>query len=706
MPLAELLPRKEAEALSAAFDMRFAADLVAHLPRRHVFRGELTRMSRLEDGEHVTLVAEVVSASARRMRSRRGQLVEAIITDGHGRVKLTWFNQAWRAEELVPGTRGLFSGKVGFYRGDAQLSHPDYQLFRDEGDSEEAIEKWTNRPIPIYPATAKCTSWQVQRAVEKVLEMLPEFPDPIPPEFRPEEHWTYDLALRRIHLPRSRGDIEGARKALKFTEAFELQTALLQQRARSAQQPAIARPPERDGLRDEFDAHLPFSLTEDQRLVGERLEAEIAESTPMHRLLQGEVGSGKTVVAVRAMLQVAEHGGQSAMLAPTEVLANQHLRSITESLGPELSKRLMPTLLTGSLTKTERQRALLRIVTGDARIVVGTHALISEDVQYEDLGLIVIDEQHRFGVEQRERLRRKGKASPHVLVLTATPIPRTVAMTTFGDLDVSTLRELPGGRAGISSFLVGLAEHPHWIERVWERTAEELAKGRQAFVVCPSIEPGEPGEGVEAAEDEQAAASVAEVLEQLREHPLLAGRRIEPLHGRMSAEEKDSVMLDYAAGRIDVVVATTVIEVGVNVPNASTMIVLDADRFGVSQLHQLRGRVGRGEHAGVCLLVTAAPQESLAYERVSAVAGTLDGFELAERDVELRREGDVLGSAQSGGRSSLKLLRVTKDADVIAEARLAAAELIERDPELRSAPVLRESLRRLSGAERAHLEMG
>lgn len=697
-PIEAVMSEKDATEVRVELGLTTVGDLVSYLPRRHQKPGERAHINELEPDEHVTLMADVSKATSTRMRSRHGTRQEIEITDGFGFVKVTFFNQPWRVQQFQPGQRGLFSGKVKLYRGMPQLTHPDC-IPLDELNSEQDLLEFVQRPMPIYPATAGMQSWRIQRLIKNALDYVPEIPDPVPAKIREGRYeLDYDSAIRLIHVPMGDRDLGASMETLKFTEAFLLQTALLQQRYASATQPATPRPLGKDGYRDQLDADLPFVLTSDQREVGDTIERELASETPMNRLLQGEVGSGKTLVAVRAMLQVAESGGQSALLAPTEVLANQHLRSITESLGPELSAALMPTLLTGSLTKSERQKAMLRIVTGDARIVVGTHALLTDTVEFDDLGLVVIDEQHRFGVEQRESLRRKGRATPHTLVLTATPIPRTVAMTSFGDLDVSTLRVLPAGRAGISTFMVSLAEHPQWVERVWERTAEELAAGRQAFVVCPSIEPGEDGDAT--------AASVIETLALLRQNPVLRGRRIEPLHGRMSADDKDSTMRQFAAGDIDVVVATTVIEVGVNVPNASIMVVLDADRFGISQLHQLRGRVGRGEHAGVCLLVTEAPQQTVAYERLSAVAATIDGFELAERDLELRREGDVLGSRQSGGKSSLKVLRVTRDGEVIADARAAAMSFLERDPRLLSAPALRDALTRLSGHELAHLEMG
>jgi ATP-dependent DNA helicase RecG len=433
---------------------------------------------------------------------------------------------------------------------------------------------------------------------------------------------------------------------------------------------------------------------------------------PMNRLVQGEVGSGKTLVALRAMLQVAESGGQAALIAPTEVLAAQHLRSITRMLGPQLAPELMPTLLTGQLTAAERRKAALRVASGQARIVVGTHALLSAKTTFADLGLVVVDEQHRFGVEQREALRAKGTA-PHTLVLTATPIPRTVAMTVFGDLDVSTIRTMPAGRAGIETFVAPVAERPSWFARVWERVAEEVATGRQAFVVCAAIDADTGAEDdTDDAPPEGGAQArtrwgVVQVAELLARHPLFDAIRVATLHGKMPADEKDAVMQSFARGDIDVLVATTVIEVGVDVPNASTMVILEADRFGVSQLHQLRGRVGRGAHAGLCLLVTESAPGTSSRSRVEAVARTLDGFELAEVDLELRGEGDVLGAAQSGARSSLRLLRVVMDAEIIALARAEAEKLIAADPSLAEHPGLAAAIaRRVSAEEFAALAKG
>ena len=708
---------RTANALQKAFGLATVGDLLTHYPRRYASRGELTALTELPVDENVTIVAEVLSVSERSMKAKRGSIVEAKISDGKGILTLTFFNQSWRSKELRPGVRGIFAGKVGSYKGTLQLAHPDYELFESSADaSSDATRKWAELPIPIYPATSTIASWQLQKTIRVVLDGLPELEDPVPSDIRSRRGLLdFARAIELIHRPQRDSEWQSARKALRFQEAFVLQAALVQQRTVLRSRKATPREP--GPTAKAFDDAMPFTLTGDQRHVGEEIARDMAAPSPMNRLIQGEVGSGKTLVALRAMLSVADSGGQSALLAPTEVLAGQHLRSIVSTLGPDVAARLRPTLLTGQLSVAERKKALLAVVSGSARIVVGTHALLSETVSFFDLGLVVVDEQHRFGVDQREALRLKGVNSPHVLVLTATPIPRTVAMTVFGDLDISTIAELPAGRSPILSHVVPVAEKPGWMARVWERVAEEVAAGHQVFVVCPAIassvaeeaDPDDAGALPDAAEEapKAPAANVTDVTASLKSNPVLDGVRISSLHGRMASDEKDAVMRAFAAREIDVLVATTVIEVGVDVPNATAMVVLDADRFGVSQLHQLRGRVGRGSAQGVCLFVTSAEPETLARERVEAVASTLDGFELAQKDLELRREGDVLGSTQSGGRSSLRLLRVARDGDLISDARELAASVIEFDPALAEFPALREAIaRRLDETEAAFLSKG
>lgn len=713
--LEDALGAASAKTLGRAFGMQSVGDLLAHYPRRYADPGELTPIRDLPLGETVTIVAEVLSSSFRRMRNRPGAMVDVVIGDGIGRMSLTFFAKnvgaaEWRSKDLAVGRRGVFSGKVGEFNGVTQFAHPEYELFDDEDAARRSADARAAVPIPIYPATSAIQTWQIARLIGRVLDDLVDAPDPLTAEIRErEELLTAGEALELVHRPRTRNDIDPAVRTLRMHEALTLQTALLQQRDAVRALSATSRPALAGGLLERFDASLPYTLTPDQETVGDQIAADLVGAWPMNRLVQGEVGSGKTLVALRAMLQVAESGGQAALIAPTEVLAGQHLRSIAKMLGPDLAPLLMPTLLTGQMPAAERRKAALRVASGQALIVVGTHALLGEKTTFADLGLVVVDEQHRFGVEQREALRAKG-SSPHALVLTATPIPRTVAMTVFGDLDTSVIRTMPAGRAGIESFVAPLAEHPGWFNRVWERAAEEIAQGRQVFAVCAAIDTtkktAEAGEQPALAPEGASGPrwGVVQLDEALATHPTLGGLRRAVLHGRMPSDEKDAVMQSFARGDIDLLLATTVIEVGVDVPNASTMIVLDADRFGVSQLHQLRGRVGRGGVPGLCLLVTEAEAGSLARDRVDAVAATLDGFALAEVDLELRGEGDVLGAAQAGVRSSLKLLRVVKDAGLITRAREVAEGILAADPDLTEHPGLREAIgRRVSDEDRAAL---
>ncbi|WP_430593602.1 ATP-dependent DNA helicase RecG [Humidisolicoccus flavus] len=712
-PLSRAVPKSTADRLSRAFGYKTVGQLLAHYPRRYATRGQLTPLDALQIGEMVTVVAEIAEIKGRdtgkrQKNGRPGRLTIVTIHDGTARLDLSFFNQAWRERDLAPGLTGVFSGSVGMYNGRRQLSHPSYEIFEK---NEVDPKQWAEEPIPLYPATASLSSAEISKLIRAVLDVTPPLQDPLPEAVRSAEGLLdFDTAVRGVHAPATQAEGTAAMRTLRYHEAFILQTSLLQIRAQQRTQHAT---PRASGeLLARFDASLPFTLTEDQASIGKVIAAEIASEAPMSRLVQGEVGSGKTLVALRAMLQVAQSGGQSVMIAPTEVLAAQHLRSIVQSLGPDLAAELRPVLITGQLPAAERKRALLAAAAGGSLIVVGTHALLEPHVQFADLGLAVIDEQHRFGVAQRERLREKGTAV-HSLVLTATPIPRTVAMTVFGDLDVSMLRSMPSGRKVIESFVVPAKEKPQLFHRVWHRVAEELDRGHQSFVVCPAIDANEPDPELPVFEEAVAAdapmftddgtaptrapirlANVAETITNLRASPVLAGKRIEGLTGAMASAEKDEIMQAFARGAIDVLVATTVIEVGVNVPNATVMVVLDAERFGVSQLHQLRGRVGRGEAGGIALLVTNAMADSDARTRVEAVAATSDGFELAELDLQLRGEGDVLGTGQAGVRSSLKLLRAVKDAAIIANARSHARTLIDEDPGLRAYPVLAEAIAR------------
>ncbi|MYW55161.1 ATP-dependent DNA helicase RecG [Streptomyces sp. SID8376] len=724
-PLKKVLGPATAKVMAEHLGLHTVGDLLHHYPRRYEERGRLTHLADLPMDEHVTVVAQVADARLHTFASSRaprgkGQRLEVTITDGSGRLTLVFFGAGVHKphKELLPGTRAMFAGKVSVFNRRLQLAHPAYELLR--GDAEETVDTWAGALIPIYPATAKLESWKIGKALQTVLPSAQEAADPLPESLREGRGLvTLPEALLKIHRPHTKADIEEARARLKWDEAFVLQAALARRRHADAQLPAVPRRPKPDGILAAFDDRLPFTLTEGQRKVSEEIFADLATDHPMHRLLQGEVGSGKTMVALRAMLAVVDAGGQAAMLAPTEVLAQQHHRSITEMMG-ELAQGGMlggaddatkVVLLTGSMGAAARRQALLDLATGEAGIVIGTHALIEDKVRFHDLGLVVVDEQHRFGVEQRDALRGKGKQPPHLLVMTATPIPRTVAMTVFGDLETSVLDQLPAGRSPIASHVVPAADKPHFLARAWERVREEVEKGHQAYVVCPRIGDEEDGAKAKKKSPEDEAEkrpplAVLDTAEQLARGPL-AGLRVEVLHGRMQPDDKDAVMRRFAAGEVDVLVATTVIEVGVNVPNATVMVIMEADRFGVSQLHQLRGRVGRGSAPGLCLLVTEMPEASPARQRLDAVASTLDGFELSRIDLEQRREGDVLGQAQSGTRSSLRMLAVIDDEEVIAEAREEATRIVAADPDLERLPALRTALDALLDEEREqYLEKG
>jgi ATP-dependent DNA helicase RecG len=717
-PLARVLGPKTAGSMGDQLGLATVGDLLRHYPRRYASRGEQTDLADVQVGDRVTVLAQVRSVTTRPMRNRRGSLTEVVVGDGSGRMKLVFFNH--RHAQLKPNAWGMFAGTVGEWRGEKQFAHPDMHLLEGTDDEDD----WARALVPIYPASKDVSSWVIQKSVKLLLGAsggLGELvEDPLPEEVR-TRHGLLPLAgaLLDIHRPTTLDDVERAVSRLKWDEALVLQLTLAARRRAAALEPGIARPRRAGGLLDAVDAALPFALTEGQHEVGEELARELDRDQPMHRLLQGEVGSGKTVVALRAMAQVVDAGGQAALLAPTEVLAAQHARGIRELLGPlgragELdgdAAGTRVTLLTGSLKAAARRQARAEVADGSAGIVIGTHALLQEGVDFADLGLVVVDEQHRFGVEQRDALRAKGNRPPHVLVMTATPIPRTVAMTVYGDLEISTLRQLPSGRGGVSSSVVPAVEKPGWVDRAWARLREEVEGGRQAYVVCPRIgdAPGddEPEDADGAPPDDEGASSdrrpplaVLDVAELLRGGPL-AGLRLDVLHGRMTPEEKDTSMRAFAAGETQVLVATTVVEVGVDVPNATVMVVMDADRFGVSQLHQLRGRVARGKHPGLCLLVTEAPTSSPTGQRLAAVAATSDGFELARLDLETRREGDVLGAAQSGRRSGIRLLSLLEDEELIATARTEATALLATDRGLADHPGLAAEVAALATDERA-----
>lgn len=707
---------KQASKIEQAFGYTTVGDLLRHYPRRYVPKGSLSDLGAIEVDQHVTLIAQVLSVEQKSYPDRRTgrmawRLEVVVATDDH-ELMLTFFDKKkhiadWRRQHVSVGMHGVFSGKIGRFRNRWQLTNPQTQLFAGagedgEGQARESFERQPNL-MTLYPATATVQSWQLEKAIGIALDLVDDVPEPVPASVRLAQGLLGSRqALEWMHRPDSWADQKAAERTLRFEEAFVTQTVLARRRAQLAQLPAQARPGVEGGLLDRFDAKLPFELTAGQRQVSEQILGDLTGGHPMHRLLQGEVGSGKTVVALRAMLRVVDSGGQAALLAPTEVLAQQHHRSITAMLGDLAAAGMLGgaehatqvALLTGSLGAAARRSALLDAASGAAGIVIGTHALLEEHVQFADLGLVVVDEQHRFGVEQRAALAAKaGESWPHVLVMTATPIPRTVAMTVFGDLETSTLTELPAGRAPIQSSVVPMRYQPAWLDRAWQRVREEVDAGHQVYVVCPRVDPDDKAEDVRLAAVEEVAPLLA--------GGALKGLRVEMLHGRMAPDRKETVMRSFADGEVDVLVATTVIEVGVDVANATVMVVLDADRFGVSQLHQLRGRVGRGGHPGLCLLVTQAERGTAALERLEAVAATTDGFELSRVDLEQRREGDVLGAAQSGSRSGLRLLSVLEHEDEIVAAREAAVEVVSADPTLRSHPALAAEVHRLDESQQA-----
>ncbi|MCA4132079.1 ATP-dependent DNA helicase RecG [Arthrobacter sp. M4] len=745
LPLERRVGKRSAAPIEKHLSLRTVGELLNYFPRRYLNRGELTPIGELPQDEEVTLIARVLSNSTRQMRSRRGSLTDVVVGDEApgGRsatLKISFFNGYRARSELQPGRRAMFSGKVTRYGGALGLTNPDFTLLDADPDAPGGVdpEAFAAMPVPVYPATAKMTSWSIQKVVSALLETvdLDSLVDPLPEELAEREGFiSLSDAYRKIHAPATAADWQQARDRFRFQEALVLQTALARRRAQLAAEEATARRPISGGLLEAFDARLPFTLTAGQSAVGKTLSEELAKDTPMNRLLQGEVGSGKTIVALRAMLQVVDAGGQAALLAPTEVLAAQHFESIRRTLGNLAADGLLGgagmlgaaapsdgagqvhvSLLTGSMPTAVRKQAMLDAASGTAGIIIGTHALLSDKTVFHDLGLIVVDEQHRFGVEQRDALRAKAHRPPHLLVMTATPIPRTVAMTVFGDLETSVLDEQPAGRAPIRTHVVGLAENPKWARRIWSRSREEIDAGHQVYVVCPKIGDNDdgdfsPGEAEPTdSELEDAArqlASVTAVVETLRDEPALQGVRLEPLHGRQDPDVKSETMASFANNQTSLIVSTTVIEVGVDVPNATLMVILDADRFGISQLHQLRGRVGRGGLPGTCLLVTTLEPGHPSRRRLDAVAATTDGFILSQEDLRLRREGDILGASQSGGRSTLRLLRVLEHEDVIARARTEAQRIVAADPELLHHRVLASAIDDYLNPEKeAFLERG
>lgn len=691
-------------------------DLLQHCPRRYVGGTEMSDFRSLMVDDEVALIAQVHRTEHAFGKAK--QRLKVTLTDGRRNyISATFFADKdylirhWQ-KVLPVGARGIFVGKVGEFNGALQLAHPDFVVLGDgnqivagrNGEREKALVRQTQRDalVGIYPATRALPTWVIADSIALVMDNLGRLPDPLPEPIR-RRGGAIELgqAFEAVHAPATMEQAERGLHRLRFGEGLGAQLLLAYRRAE--RQKIGVKPIKGGELLAAFDAQLPFELTGGQKQVSEEIFADLARTFPMSRLLQGEVGSGKTVIALRTMIAAVDAGSQAVLLAPTEVLAKQHFRTILDMLG-DLGSDLAGVevdLLTASRSSAAKRGIQDRLAAGQPGITIGTHALLSQGIEFGNLGLVVVDEQHRFGVEQRAALSAKAGTEPHTLVMTATPIPRSVAMTIFGDLDVSTLRELPLGRAEVKTVFVNTEQQPRWVSRAWERAKEEVAEGRQVFIVCPRIDAQDTSSrsdaGLEDAADERVLSSVVALAQELSAGPL-AGLGVGIAHGRQPATERDQVMADFVSGKLDVLVSTTVVEVGVDVPNASMMIIVDADRFGLSQLHQLRGRIGRGSHPGLCLLLAPlVDPSSPAARRLEALTLTRDGFELAETDLELRREGNVLGTEQSGGSSGLRLLRVLEDVELIKLTKKIAVEVVEADPEAEQ-PWVRDSLRTAAAA--------
>ncbi|KUH92637.1 ATP-dependent DNA helicase RecG [Mycobacterium sp. IS-1556] len=710
--LDHVLGRKAADPLEEHFGIRTVNDLLRHYPRK--YSDEMTTVNddeNLEEGVHVTFVDVITKAELKRTnREPRREYLVVTLGRRTPKVTATFFNVKYLKRQLVKDAKVMLSGEVGYFKGTMQLTHPAFLVLHDSGamkgskslkaiaeasgaTGDELLAAFERDFFPIYPACKKVQTWEIYACVRQVLDVLDPIPEPLPKSFlRQHDLITEDRALRAVHTAERSTERDAAIARLTYDEAIGLQWALTDRRHGELSESGPVAVRRDDGLVCALHNRLPFELTDGQREVLDVISSELASTRPMNRMLQGEVGSGKTIVAVLAMSQMVDAGYQCALLAPTEVLAAQHARSIRDVLGPlgmggqlggaDGATRVV--LLTGSMTAQQKRAVRDEVAGGDAGIVIGTHALLQDAVEFHRLGMVVVDEQHRFGVEQRDRLRAKAPegVTPHLLVMTATPIPRTVALTYYGDLETSTLRELPRGRQPITTNTVFATQKPAWLDRAWTRIAEEVSSGRQAYVVASRIDENDKPKGED--DDKQRGGpppiTVVELFDRLSSSGPLAGLRLGLMHGRLPSDEKDAVMAAFRSGEIDVLVCTTVIEVGVDVPNATVMVVMDADRFGISQLHQLRGRIGRGQHPSLCLLVTKLPEGSKAGARLNAVASTLDGFKLADLDLYERQEGDVLGFNQSGRAITLRFLSLLEHLDIILAARDFCSALYEQDP--------------------------
>ncbi|WP_137147083.1 ATP-dependent DNA helicase RecG [Mycolicibacterium sp. CR10] len=721
-----VIGKKAAGSLAEHFDIHTVNDLLRYFPRKYsdgmTVRAEGEDLD-LEKGEHVTFIDVITDTKIGDMkpvfdkkskRMRHPKWLRVTLGEHRRRVTATFFNAGWMIDKLPTGTRIMLSGEVDFFNGAMQLSHPDFLVLASPvgkeigtkslktiasastASGDDLLAEFEREFFPIYPANSKMQTWDIYACVRQVLAVLDPITEPMPNWFvREHDLISEDKALRAVHVAETQAQRARAIERLTFDEAVGLQWGLVVRRHRELSDSGPAAPRRDDGLVAAMTAQLPFELTQGQHEVLDVISSELTATRPMNRMLQGEVGSGKTIVSVLAMLQMIDAGHQCALLAPTEVLAAQHAQSIRAMLGPlgmagqlgGADNATRVALLTGSMSVQQKREVRDEVASGEAGIVIGTHALLQEAVEFHRLGMVVVDEQHRFGVDQRDRLRAKAPDGvvPHLLVMTATPIPRTVALTVYGDLETSTLRELPRGRQPITSNTIFMLQKPAWLERAWARIVEEVRAGRQAYVVASRIDendkPASAQKSTKKSDKEQGPppTTVVELLARLQRGPL-AGVRLGLMHGRLSSEEKDSVMAAFRAGEIDVLVCTTVIEVGVDVPNATVMVVMDADRFGISQLHQLRGRIGRGEHPSLCLLATNMPEDSKAGKRLKAVAGTQDGFLLADLDLRERSEGDVLGLHQSGRPITLRFLSLAEHYDIIRTARDLCESVYESDP--------------------------
>jgi len=707
--LTYLVDAKSGRLLDELFGIRTVDDLLRHYPRGYTEgatqRG--TGEQAPDEGQHITLVDTITDTESFPMKKDRKRWVHRIILgSGRSKVTATFFNANYIKKDLTKDTKVMLSGEVGYYRGAMQLTHPAFLILeapdgKTHGtkslkkiadashavSSEEVTSAYEGRFFAIYPASAKMQSWDIFACVRQVLDVLDPVADPLPAELRDELGLiAEDEALRAIHLSENEHERRLARERLTFDEGLGLQWALVARRHGELSESGPPAPPRSDGLAAQLLGRLPFQLTAGQREVLDVLSDGLAATRPMNRLLQGEVGSGKTIVAVLTMLQMVDAGYQCALLAPTEVLAAQHLQSVRDVLGPlamggqlgGADNATRVALLTGSMTAAQKKQIRAEVAGGQVGIVIGTHALLQDAMEFHNLGMVVVDEQHRFGVEQRDQLRAKARPgiTPHLLVMTATPIPRTVALTVYGDLETSTLRELPRGRQPITTSVIFVEDKPAWLDRAWQRIIEEVADGRQVYVVAPRIDESDDADKQEGA---RPSATAEDLHARLRSKEL-ANLRLGLMHGRLPADEKDAAMAAFRAGEIDVLVCTTVIEVGVDVPNATVMLVMDADRFGISQLHQLRGRIGRGEHPSLCLLASWVPPGSAAGRRLRAVAETMDGFALADLDLKERKEGDVLGRNQSGRAITLRLLSLADHGTFIEAARDFCVQAYAEDP--------------------------